>query len=123
MPIAVYPDTATLSQAAAQYIVRIAQESVADHGRFTIALSGGSTPRVLYALLGDEPYGSQIDWSTIEIFWSDERCVPPDDPESNYFLAQQVLFSKISIAAAHIHPMPADQADRDGASQAYTQEM
>jgi 6-phosphogluconolactonase len=123
MNVEIYPDIDTLSRVAAQYIVDVANESITAHGRFTIALSGGSTPRVLYGLLGDEPYRRQIDWSAVEIFWSDERCVPPDDAESNYFLAQQVLLSKIPIGANQVHRMPADQPDRDAASAAYTQEM
>ena len=123
MSIAIYPDTETLSQEAAQYIVRVAQEAIASHRRFTIALSGGSTPKKLYALLAEEPYRSQIDWSLVDIFWSDERCVPPSDSESNYLMAQQVLLSKIPIPANQVHRMPADQSDRDAASYAYTLEM
>ncbi len=123
MSIAIYPDTETLSQEAAQYIVRIAQESITAHRRFSIALSGGSTPKKLYGLLAAEPYRSQIDWSLVDIFWSDERCVPPTDAESNYLMAQQVLLSKIPIPANQIHRMPADLADRDAASYAYTLEM
>jgi 6-phosphogluconolactonase len=123
MQIASYPDTDILSRDAAQYIVRLAAESIVKHGRFTIALSGGTTPKKLYALLGDEFYRSQIDWTRVEIFWSDERCVPPDSEDSNYLLAQQVLLSKIPVAASQIHRMPADEADRDAASAAYTDEM
>ncbi len=123
MHVAIYPDLDTISQQAAAYIVRIARESVVTRGRFTIALSGGSTPRKLYGLLASEPYNSQIDWQLVDIFWSDERCVPPDDPESNYFMAHEVLLSRISIPVAQVHRMPADQLNRDAASLSYTQEM
>ena len=123
MQITIYPDTQTLSHEAAQFIVRLARESIAARGRFTIALSGGSTPKVLYGLLGSEPYRSQIDWSSVEIFWSDERCVPPDSEDSNYHLAEQVLLSKVPLSPHQVHRMPADQPDRDAASQAYTLEM
>ena len=123
MHVAIYPDSNTLSHEAAQYIVRLTSEAIADHGHFTIALSGGSTPKALYALLGNEPYRSQIDWALVEIFWSDERCVPPDSSDSNYHLAQEVFLSKVPIAANQIHRMPADKVDRDAASQEYTQEM
>ncbi len=123
MYIAIYPDIDTLSREAAQYIVRLASESIVMHGRFTIALSGGSTPRKLYSLLGSEPYRSQIDWALVEIFWSDERCVPPDSEDSNYRMARETLLSNIPIAAKQVHRMPADQPDRDVASQAYTLEM
>lgn len=123
MHITVFSDVDTLSQEAAEYIVRIANEAINNFGRFTIALSGGTTPKKLYTLLGSEPYSSQIDWGRVDIFWSDERCVPPDDAESNFRMAQEVLLSKISIPAQQIHRMPADQQDRDAASLAYTREM
>ncbi len=123
MQISLYADSDTLSRDAAQYVVRLANEAIVSHGRFTIALSGGNTPRKLYGMLGDEPYRSQIDWALVDIFWSDERCVPPDSEDSNYLLAQQVLLNKIPIPAAQIHRMPADEPDRDAASQAYTDEM
>src|SRR5947209_8034419 len=107
MHIAIYPDIDTISREAAQYIARLAGESIASRARFTLALSGGTTPRKLYALLGSEPYSSQIDWKLVHIFWSDERCVPPDNAESNYHMAHEVLLSKISIPALHVHRMPA----------------
>jgi 6-phosphogluconolactonase len=123
MQIAIYPDSNTLSQEAAQYIVRLASQSIVTRGRFTIALSGGSTPKVLYGLLGTEPYRGQIDWASVEIFWSDERCVPPDSADSNYALAQEVLLSKIPIPANQIHRMPADQPNSEAASSEYASEM
>jgi len=123
MHIAVYPDTDILSCEAAQYIIRIAQESITTHGNFMIALSGGSTPKKLYSLLGGEPYRSQINWSLVDIFWSDERCVPADNEESNYHMAQQALLSKIPITAEQIHRMPADQADGHAASLDYSRDM
>src|SRR5437868_10958162 len=107
MHVAVYPDLDTISQQAAQYIVRVANEAIVTRGRFTIALSGGNTPGKLYSLLGSEPYLGQIDWKLAEIFWSDERCVPPDDPESNYRMAHETLLSHISTPATQAHRMPA----------------
>lgn len=123
MAIEVFADTDTLSHAAARYVVRVAQEAVVTHGRFTLALAVGSTPKKLYSLLGEEPYRSQIDWALTEIFWSDERCVPPQSEESNYALAREVLLGKVPIAAAQIHRMPADRPDRDQAAREYTLEM
>jgi 6-phosphogluconolactonase len=123
MNILVFPDTEKLTHAAADYIVKIAQESIASHGRFTFALSGGTTPKKLYGLLATEPYRSQIDWERVEIFWSDERCVPPDDAESNYHLAQEVMLSKLPLPASQIHRMPADDADRAAAAEKYSHEM
>lgn len=123
MHIAIYPDVDVLSREAALYIVRIANEAIGSHGRFTLALSGGSTPKKLYGLLADEPYRKQIDWARVEIFWSDERCVPPDDAESNYRMAAEVLLSHVPLRADQIHRMPAEQPDRDAASHAYNVEM
>ncbi len=123
MYIATYPDSDTLSQQAAQLIVRLAAESVVTHGRFTIALAGGSTPRKLYSLLGNEPSRSQIDWALVEVFWSDERCVPVDDAESNFRMAQEAFLSQVPIAENQIHRMHADWPDHDAAAQAYVIEM
>ena len=123
MHIAIYPDLDTISQQAAQYVLRVASEAIVTRGRFSIALSGGNTPRKLYSLLGSEPYLSQIDWELVEIFWSDERCVPPDDPESNYRMAHEMLLGHIATPAAQIHRMPADQPGRNAAALAYTQEI
>ncbi|MFL5694127.1 MAG: 6-phosphogluconolactonase [Ktedonobacteraceae bacterium] len=119
----VYPDTNTLSEQAAQFIVRLASESIVTRGRFSIALSGGSTPKALYGLLGSELYRDQIDWSKVDIFWSDERCVPPDSVDCNYHMAWEVLLSRVPLSPQQVHRMPADQPDHDTAAQAYTQEL
>jgi 6-phosphogluconolactonase len=123
MQIAIYDDKHTLSQHAAEYILRIAQESIDHHGRFTFALTGGTTPGEVYSLLGSEPIRSRIDWQLVHIFWGDERCVPQNNPESNFYLAQEVLLKNVAIPKSQIHPVPADQIDRDAASQVYTIEM
>ncbi|HYX49295.1 MAG TPA: 6-phosphogluconolactonase [Ktedonobacteraceae bacterium] len=123
MQIAIYDDKHALSQHAAEYILRIAKEAINLHGRFTIALTGGTTPGEAYRLLASEPMQRQIDWQRVHVFWGDERCVPHTDPESNYYLAQEALFNKVTIPMSQIHPMPANKPDRDAASQAYTVEM
>ncbi|GER82047.1 6-phosphogluconolactonase [Thermogemmatispora aurantia] len=121
--IAIYPDSESLSQEAARLVIRLAQEAIVTHGRFTLALAGGSTPRKLYSLLASDPYRGQIDWTRVDIFWSDERCVPPDHPESNYRMAYEVMLSKLPIPAANIHRMPAEQADRQAAAESYAAEL
>lgn len=123
MHIAIYPDIDTLSHDAVQHIVRIANESIATYGRFTIALSGGRTPRIPYGLLGSEPYSRQINWTLVHVFWGDERCVPPESPDSNYRMAHEVLLSKISVPAVQVHRMLANEPDRDAACQQYVEEM
>jgi 6-phosphogluconolactonase len=69
---------------------------------FTIALSGGSTPKLLFSVLGDE-FASSVSWSNVHFFWVDERCVPPDDPESNFGMTNKTLLSKIDIPENNIH--------------------
>src|SRR5690242_3083823 len=114
--VSIYPELTTLSQEAALYIVRAAQESIVTHGRFTLALSGGGTPKQTYTLLGREPYRDQIDWALVEIFWSDERCVPAESEDSSYRMAMEAFLSKVPIPASQIHRVPADNTDRDAAS-------
>ena len=70
--------------------------------KITIALSGGSTPKLLFERWADE-YGDKIDWSRVHFFWGDERCVPPDDSDSNYGVAKSLFFDKAEIAEDHIH--------------------
>jgi len=123
MHIAIYDDKHTISIPAAEYIMQIARESINLHGRFTFALTGGTTPGEVYSLLGSEPIRSQIDWQLVHIFWGDERCVPHNNPESNFYLAQEVLLNNVAIPKSQIHPVPADQIDRDAASQTYVVEM
>src|SRR5437016_4944188 len=101
--ISVYSSLDTLSQAAARYVIQVAQEAIVSHGRFTFALSGGNTPKALYKLLAAEPYTSQIDWNLVDIFWSDERCVPPESEDSCYRLAMDTMLSKVPIPASQIH--------------------
>src|SRR5690348_15295494 len=123
MNITILPGGEQFSHAAARYVVQVANEALAAHGRFTIALSGGSTPQGIYSLLALEPYRNQIDWTNAEVLWGDERCVPPDDAESNYHQAHEVMLSKLPIPASQIHRMPADQSDRIIAAAAYEQEL
>ncbi len=121
MNITVFSESDRLTHAAAQYIVDVANESIKLHNSFTLALSGGSTPKKLYGLLAQEPYKDQIDWTKVEIFWADERCVPPDDAESNYHLARTVMLDRLPIPASQIHRAPADEDDREAASDRYAE--
>jgi 6-phosphogluconolactonase len=82
---------------------------IAEHpGKVRIALSGGSTPKLLYALLATDEYSGRIPWRRIHLFWGDERFVPFDDPASNYGMARAVLLSKVPLPDSNIHPMPTD---------------
>lgn len=98
----VYPDSARLMQAAAAQVVSAGAAAVAAHGRFTLALAGGSTPAPLYRLLAAAPYAAQLDWRAVYVFWGDERCVPPQHADSNYRMAHETLLSRVPIPEQHI---------------------
>lgn len=107
---------------AAEEVVRAANEAVAQRGRFTIALSGGSTPRNLNTLLATNARTSLL-WDRMFFFWGDERHVPPTDPESNYRMAEETLLSKIPVAPANVFRIPAENPDAAAAADAYEQTL
>jgi 6-phosphogluconolactonase len=101
--VVVAADPQSLAREAARQFVELGKRAVADHGVFYVALSGGSTPRALFAELAEEPYSSQVDWERIQIFFSDERFVPPESEESNYHLANEMLLSKVPVPERFVH--------------------
>lgn len=101
--IRTYPDEDSLAQAAADHFLASAGEAVAARGRFAVALSGGRTPKRLYELLARPPWRQRIPWTQVHIFWSDERCVPPNHPDSNYRLARETFLDQIPISAVNVH--------------------
>jgi len=104
----IFKDIHELSLTAANLFIESASQSIAQRGRFLVALSGGSTPARLYQLLAGAPYRDQMDWSKVHVFWGDERCVPKDDPGNNYFQARQSLLDHVNIPADHIHRVQSD---------------
>lgn len=110
-----------LSRVAAEEFVVNAETSVRKNGFFTVALSGGSTPKGLYMKLAGEPYREKIPWSKVHFFWGDERCVPPDHPDSNYRMARESLLDKVPIPEVNIYRMPAELEDHDRAASEYEQ--
>lgn len=105
-------DLDALSQRAAELFVTLAQRAAEEEGnRFTVALSGGSTPKSLYSLLAAAPYAGQIPWQRVHLFWGDERHVPPDDQESNYHMVHETLLSHIDIPAENVHRVRAELPD------------
>ena len=117
---AVLASPEALAEAAADRIVAAARNAIRRRGTFRIALSGGSTPRPVYALLVARPRVAMVDWSRVEFFWGDERCVPPNDPESNFGVAKELLLDRLpGVRAAAMHRMPADEPDRDRAAEGY----
>ena len=119
----VVADQAALAKEAAQRCARIAEEAIARAGRFTIALSGGSTPKLLYSLLAAEPYSTRLPWQQTHVFWGDERAVPPQDPESNFGMAKVSLLDRVPIPADRVHRMQAERDDLDLAAREYEAEI
>jgi 6-phosphogluconolactonase len=102
-------DIPELSAQAAAEFVRQANERSATAGRFVVALSGGSTPRALYSLLAGAEFQSQVPWDRVHFFWGDERCVPPDHPDSNYRMACESLLSKVPVPEENIHRIEGEE--------------
>jgi 6-phosphogluconolactonase len=117
--IVVRPSLEALSREAAARLQRLAAESIAAAGRFSVALSGGSTPLVLYRLLAEASFREAIDWSRVHLFWGDERFVPARDPDSNYGAAREAFVSRVPIPADNVHPILTDTADPETAAAQY----
>jgi len=109
-----------LFEAAAEEVVRCANQSVAERGRFTLALSGGSTPKNMFTLLATNARSS-LPWDRTFFFWSDERHVPPTDPDSNYRMAHEAMLSKVPVPAGNVLRVPAEMPDAAAAAEAYEQ--
>lgn len=105
--LTVVADASGLYQTAAQEFSNCAAEAVKMRGRFSVALSGGNTPRGVYSLLAAE-HKNTLPWDKICVFFSDERHVPPDDPQSNYKMANETLLSKVPIPQRNIFRVPAE---------------
>jgi 6-phosphogluconolactonase len=121
--VRVYEDAAALARAAADLFVASATRARAARQQFSVALSGGSTPRSLYTLLAAPPYRDQVDWSSTLVFWGDERCVPPDHPDSNYRMATETLLSHVPIPPSHIFRMQAELPDPAAAAARYEETL
>lgn len=108
---------------AAERTAKICERAVTARGACAIALSGGETPKRLFALLAGEPYRSRIPWPRLHVFWGDDRCVPPDDPRSNYHQAHELLLSKVAVPANHVYRMQGETADHIAAAAAYAETL
>lgn len=121
--VLVFNNLDELSRAAAARFVEAAQAAIATNGRFTLALSGGSTPKELYRLLAAEPYRSQLNWSKVYFFFGDERCVPPDHADSNYRMARESLLNQVPVSESQIFRMEGENPDVDAAASDYAQRL
>ncbi|MGO9431571.1 6-phosphogluconolactonase [Rhodoblastus sp.] len=113
-------DPETLAKRAADWLLDVA---TSEAGIFSVALSGGSTPRALYELLARPPYRDAFPWARSHFFWGDERFVPHDDPQSNFRMTREALLSHVPIPAENIHPVPTQGFSPEAAAAAYQREL
>lgn len=116
--VRMFADVDELSLRAVEATVRTINESVRSHGSFSVALSGGNTPRTLYRLLSTR-FRNQIPWTKVHIFWGDERYVPLAHPQSNYRMARETLLDAVPCPVGNVHPMPTELPDPDLAAREY----
>lgn len=114
--IEVSRDPASLAHAVAQYVVTCVTAAIAARGRCLLALAGGSTPQASYALLAGEDYVHRIEWPRLHVFWGDERCVPPYDPQSNFRMARDALLDRVPIPPGNIHRMEGEAEPNEAAA-------
>ncbi|HZT06565.1 MAG TPA: 6-phosphogluconolactonase [Chloroflexota bacterium] len=111
-----------MSQRAAERWIACAAEAMDQRGRFTVAVSGGSTPRRLYEILASPEDQARMDWTRTDVFWTDERIVPADDPDSNYRLVQTTLLAHVPIPSSNIHRVRTELGAAE-AAEAYEREI
>jgi 6-phosphogluconolactonase len=117
--VRVFPNPSEVARGAARLFVDYAWQSIARHGKFMVALSGGNTPRMLFEFLASDDFRGQVDWAKVHVFWSDERAVPPTDPESNYGMARRELLIRVPIPEANVHRMEAEKSTIGRAAHEY----
>jgi 6-phosphogluconolactonase len=123
--IRVFENLQQVARAAADEFVARARRAIEHHGRFTVALSGGSTPKALHTELAQRTAKSPklLDWSKVQTFFGDERHVPPDHPDSNFRMADETLLSKVPIPPVNIHRLRCENPDAAKAAAEYDQEL
>jgi 6-phosphogluconolactonase len=117
--IEIFSNAQELARGAAEYFVARSGEAVARKGSFTVALSGGSTPKILYQLLVD----LDVPWSKTHFFWSDERHVPPDHPDSNYRMTYEAMLSRVPVPESNVHRIHGENPDAADAANEYEQTL
>lgn len=120
--LTVFSDPRALAEGAAALIAALAGEAVSERGRFTVALAGGNTPRPVYERLAARPHEDRVAWDRVEVFFGDERCVPPDDARSNYRLAQEALLDRVPLPPDNVHRIRGEE-DPAAAARDYEQEL
>ncbi len=113
----IYAETDMLARAVAQHVVTICQNTRSERRPFTLALSGGSTPRPAYEYLARPRFSERMDWERTHVFWGDERCVPPDDARSNYRMAKEALLDHVPLPQSNIHRLRGELPPEEAAAQ------
>ena len=103
--VRVFDDPEQVAREAAGLFVRLSIEAVSERGSFSVALSGGTTPRRVYELLASDDYRTQVTWASVHVFFGDERTVAPDHPDSNFRMANEALLSRVALPARNVHRM------------------
>ncbi|WP_294297213.1 6-phosphogluconolactonase [uncultured Chryseobacterium sp.] len=123
MNITVFNDLDTLYQKAADAFVELAGKSIAQKGRFTVALSGGSSPKAIFSLLATEKYSQRVEWGKICFFWVDERWVPLDNEKSNAKMTFETLLHRVPVNGEHIFPMYKEGVEPEVYAKEYEQQI
>jgi 6-phosphogluconolactonase len=119
--VVVVDDERQLARTAAEIVADAMRAAISSDGVFRLALAGGSTPRLVHGVLAEEPRYRALPWSRVDVFWGDERTVPPDHPDSNYRMALDTLLSKVPIDPSRVFRIPADDPDPHRAADRYEQ--
>jgi 6-phosphogluconolactonase len=122
VPVTVLDNRNALMRAAADEVVGLAADAIGRRGRFDWALAGGKTPEELYTLLASRDYVSRVDWALVHFYWGDERCVPPDHPDSNYRMARRSLLEPLQAPPHNVHRMEGE-LDPELAARRYEAEL
>lgn len=115
--VQVFETAEDVARAGAEQFVRLANDTIAKQGVFSVALAGGSTPRRMYQLIASDPFRGRIEWTLVHLFFGDERCVPHDHADSNYHMVYEALISHVDIPPSNVHAIigegdPIDNAGR-----------
>ena len=122
--LSIFSDPGALAEGAAATFCAIANNAIARHGKFIVALSGGRTPKALYEILATDPrYRESVSWKDVYFFLGDERHVLPDHPDSNFRMANEALFKRIPVPAGNIIAVPTELADAEEAANCYQEAL
>jgi 6-phosphogluconolactonase len=120
--IRIFKDSAAIARRAAEIFLETARSAVDRSGIFSVALAGGSTPKLLYSLLATDPgFSSRLPWDKMQLFFGDERHVGPDDPQSNFKMAFDTMISKAPLKSEQVHRMKGEYPDTEQAAREYEQ--